>query len=144
MKFYSSSLELFILRTHIIVHRIGCRSKISIRTFFGFVASRPTLSRFLNLNGFTLIISKIFYKYININISCIYLSLNKNLFTQLSQFGGIQFFKICYSDSPRTYLQFSQFNDLLPECLSIFLYVNISWPSGRLANDKHPVHISRV
>ena len=34
MKFYSSSLELSTLQTHIIVYRLGCRSKISIRTFF--------------------------------------------------------------------------------------------------------------
>ena len=34
MKFYSSSLELSIQQNHIIVYRLGCRSKISITTFF--------------------------------------------------------------------------------------------------------------
>ena len=33
MKFYSSSLELSNLQTHIIVYRLGCRSRVSIRTF---------------------------------------------------------------------------------------------------------------
>ena len=33
MKFYSSSLELSTLQTHIIIYRLGCRSKISITTF---------------------------------------------------------------------------------------------------------------
>ena len=34
MKFNSSSLELSTLQTHIIVYRLGCRSRIPIRTFF--------------------------------------------------------------------------------------------------------------
>ena len=34
MKFYSSSLELSIIQTHILVYKLGCRSKISITTFF--------------------------------------------------------------------------------------------------------------
>ena len=33
-KFYSSSLELSPLQTHIIVYTLGCRSRISIKSFF--------------------------------------------------------------------------------------------------------------
>ena len=50
------ALELSTLQTHIIVYMLGCRIKISIRTFFrfGFEAARSILSRFFDLNGFTL------------------------------------------------------------------------------------------
>ena len=37
IKFYSSSLEFSTLQTNIIVYRLGCRAKISIRTRFRFI-----------------------------------------------------------------------------------------------------------
>ena len=45
VKFYSSCMELSIQLNHIIVYRLGCHWKISIRTFFfRFGASRSILS----------------------------------------------------------------------------------------------------
>ena len=44
----------------ILVYNLGCRSRISVTYFFrfGFVPSRSMLSRFFDLNGFTLVVSK--------------------------------------------------------------------------------------